>query len=130
MYIAALSLNSKLLSVLFTLFIFLGLITQYRLYQNGLLILSNSTTLEFTVDNLQPWSLHLFRVEACTVKGCTSTSEVSARTQEAPPVGNIGLDLTVKGPRSVSLLWNSVDRANGIISYDAYFEGIFYVDPG
>jgi usherin len=108
----------------------LGVITQYRLFQNGLLIYNNPTTREFRIGNLLPWSLHLLRVEACTVKGCGSTTEVSARTQEAPPVGTIGLDLIVEGPRSVRLLWNGVVQSNGVVQYDAYFEGLFYVDPG
>ena len=85
---------------------------------------------EFSIYNLEPWSLHSLRIEACTVKGCGSSDEVSARTQEAPPEGNVGLDLKVDGARTVSVKWNTVSRANGLVYYHVYFEGFFYADPG
>ena len=57
-------------------------------------------------------------------------SSRKARTQEAPPVGLIGLQVRVEGQRTVSALWTAVIEPNGAILYDVFFNGIFYVDPG
>ena len=102
----------------------------YRLYHNTLLIYSHPSERQHRIDQLQPWSLHTLRIEACTVIGCTSSNEVKTRTQEALPEGNISLDLKVDSSREVSVKWNAVAVANGNISYDVYFEGLFYRDPG
>ena len=53
-----------------------------------------------------------------------------ARTQEAEPVGSVGLSAEVQGPRSVRTLWTAPAVPNGQMYYDVFFEGIFYVDPG
>ncbi len=53
-----------------------GIITQYRLYHNGLLVYTHPNIREYKMDNLQPWSLHTFRLEACTSRGCGSSEEV------------------------------------------------------
>jgi len=102
----------------------------YRLYHNTLLIYSHPSEQQHRINNLQPWSLHTLRIDACTVIGCTSSNEVKARTQEEEPEGDIGLDLKVDNSREVSLKWNAVAVPNGNVSYDAYFEGLFYHDPG
>ena len=34
------------------------------------------------------------------------------------------------GPRQVDVKWNPVDKANGDVVYDVYFEGLEYVNPG
>ncbi len=112
------------------MFVAAGVINVYNLYHNTLLIYSDPTQRRHTIDSLQPWSLHTLRVTACTVIGCTSSNEVKARTEESPPEGSIGLDLVVDNSREVSVKWNEVAEANGNISYDVYFEGLFYSDPG
>src|SRR6266536_4939997 len=109
---------------------FKGVIILYRLYHNGLFICNDSSQLSFTINNLLPWSLHSFVVEACTVIGCSSSNEVSARTQESSPVGVIGINVIVDGPRQVRVLWTNVAVPNGLLYYDVYFEGLFYVAPG
>ena len=107
-----------------------GVITLYRLYHNGLLIYTDHSIREHTIRHLQPWSLHLIRVDACTDKGCSSSNEVEGRTQEALPLGTIGLDLSVVDGRTVDVKWNALQNPNGRIYYDVYFEGFFYTDPG
>lgn len=61
--------------------------------------------------------------------GCSSSHEVSARTQEAPPQGTIGLSAQVLDARSVRVQWTRVQTPNGLLFYDVYFEGLFYVNP-
>ena len=102
----------------------------YHLYHNTLLIYSAPSERNHTIDGLQPWSLHTLRVTACTIIGCTSSNEVKARTDESPPEGSIGLDLVVDNSREVRVKWNNVAEANGNISYDVYFEGLFYRNTG
>ena len=53
-----------------------------------------------------------------------------ARTQEAEPIGSVGLNAEVLSPRTVRALWTAPSVPNGYLYYDVYFEGIFYVDPG
>ena len=56
-----------------------GVIIQYRLYHNGLLVYTSANNRQYSIDNLQPWSLHTFRVEACTSRGCGSSEEVQVQ---------------------------------------------------
>ena len=124
--------NELVFSLLSFCFVLLltGVITQYRLYHNGLLIFSHPSQLQHVIMGLAAWSFHLLRLEACTSTGCSSSNEVEARTQEAPPEGTVGLDLLVNGPRTVSVNWNPVETPNGLVVYEVYFEGLYYVDPG
>ncbi|KPP71102.1 usherin-like, partial [Scleropages formosus] len=55
-----------------------GAITSYSLWMNGALV-QNSTSQYFWVGDLSPWSLHSFRVQACTARGCALGPLVSAR---------------------------------------------------
>ena len=89
-----------------------------------------STPGQYSIDNLLPWSFHTFQIEVCTNADCGRSDIVEVRTMEAQPVGVIGLQAQVLGPREVRLQWTSVAQPNGLITYDAYFEGPFYVDYG
>ena len=107
-----------------------GIINEYKLFHNGLLVYNSPTVRQHLIGGLSPWSLHVLRVEACTSRGCGSSAEVRARTMEAPPEGQIGLGLRVSGQRSVDVKWNAVEVENGEVAYDVYVEGLEYVDPG
>ncbi len=107
----------------------LGIITSYGLIHNGIKIRDGLIT-TVTINNLTPWSLHDFRVEACTSKGCSFGPVTSARTQEAPPQGVITLLVNVDDARSVNARWTSPSAANGFMYYDVMFTGLYYVDPG
>ncbi|XP_071494817.1 LOW QUALITY PROTEIN: usherin-like [Diadema antillarum] len=105
-----------------------GIILSYALVQNGIVV-QNSTDMEYTVSNLSPWSLHVFRVEACTSKGCAFGPEASGRTQEAPPEGSIDLTVFTMSARSVRATWTSPAQPNGLLVYEVLFTGLFYVAP-
>uniref|UniRef100_W5NGL3 Usherin n=1 Tax=Lepisosteus oculatus TaxID=7918 RepID=W5NGL3_LEPOC len=102
-----------------------GIITSYGLYMNGVLV-QNSTSLHFSVSALQTWSLHSFRVQACTAKGCALGPLVESRTLEAAPVGTVTLEVTSEGPHSVRAKWMSPAKPNGLLTYTLLFTGIFY----
>ena len=72
-----------------------GVIQTYRLYHNTLYIYESNETGQHLLDNLQPSSVHLLHIEACTRVGCASSLATQARTLEAPPIGIIGLEIKV-----------------------------------
>ncbi|NWI84506.1 USH2A protein, partial [Pitta sordida] len=81
-----------------------GIITTYGLYMDGIL-LQNSSQQSCYASGLTPWSLHSFRVQACTAKGCALGPLVEARTMEASPEGMVDVFTTVDGPKDVQLKW-------------------------
>ena len=110
--------------------IFSGIITRYNLYHNGLLAFTNPFLRTYTLRDLQPWSLHMFRVEACTAKGCGSSEVIQARTQEAKPEGFVGLKAEVVTSRSTKVMWTALERPNGDLTYNVYYDGLHYKDAG
>ncbi len=42
----------------------------------------------------------------------------------------IGLQIEVEGPRSVRAMWTAPRITNGYLTYDVYYDGLFYTDPG
>ncbi|XP_038072643.1 usherin-like isoform X1 [Patiria miniata] len=105
-----------------------GVITRYTLIQDGSVVLAN-LSLSYRATGLAPHSLHIFRLEACTSRGCSYGPETSARTAEAPPTGSIMLSVFVTDARTVSARWTAPDNPNGILQYEVLFTGIFYVSP-
>lgn len=76
-----------------------------------------------------PYSLHAFRVVACTSKGCGSSSLVKARTMEAQPEGFVTMAVEVADARTVQVRWTPPVQPNGDMYYDVYFEGLYYRNP-
>lgn len=55
-----------------------GVISSYGLWMDGTLR-QNSSLTSFGIVGLSPWSLHSFRVQACTSQGCALGPLVRAR---------------------------------------------------
>ncbi|XP_075451724.1 usherin isoform X2 [Ascaphus truei] len=106
-----------------------GIITGYGLYMNGILM-QNSSHLSYFVDELSPWSKHLFRLQACTAKGCALGPMVEAHTQESKPEGKVLLHATTEGPSGVRVKWQGPEKPNGQITYTVIFDGLFYEKKG
>ncbi|XP_055957019.1 usherin-like [Patella vulgata] len=104
-----------------------GVIVRYELYHNSIMVTSGLTR-EYRVDNLQPYSLHIIQVKACTSIGCGYSNEVKTRTQEAAPEGIVTLEVVGLDPRSVNATWTAPEKPNGHLYFDVYFDGIFYKD--
>uniref|UniRef100_A0A8C6NEI0 Usherin n=1 Tax=Melopsittacus undulatus TaxID=13146 RepID=A0A8C6NEI0_MELUD len=104
-----------------------GIITSYGLYMDGVLM-QNSSQLSCYVHGLAPWSLHSFRVQACTGKGCAWGPLVEAWTMEASPQGTIDVFATVDGSKEVQLKWLSPNNPNGKLAYTVLVTGLFYAD--
>ncbi|NXG24709.1 USH2A protein, partial [Grallaria varia] len=104
-----------------------GIIANYGLYMDGVL-LQNSSRLSCYAYGLAPWSLHSFRVQACTAKGCALGPLVEARTMEAAPEGMVDVFTAVDGPKDIQLKWLAPNKPNGKLTYTVLITGLFYVD--
>ncbi|KAK3093068.1 hypothetical protein FSP39_010666 [Pinctada imbricata] len=105
-----------------------GNILRYTLYHNEVRVYSG-LNMTFTITRLKAYSLQTVRLEVCTIKGCGSSTMVTGRTKEAPPVGFVVIDTKVKDARTVEVKWSPPAEENGIIFYDVFFDGNFYADP-
>ncbi|XP_053463887.1 usherin [Nycticebus coucang] len=104
-----------------------GVITSYGLYLDGIL-LHNSSELSCFTYGFAPWSLHSFRVQACTAKGCALGPLVENRTLEAPPEGTVNVFVKTEGSRKAHVSWEAPFHPNGYLTYSVFFTGIFYAD--
>ncbi|XP_058895005.1 usherin [Kogia breviceps] len=104
-----------------------GVITSYGLYLDGILI-HNSSELSCHASGFAPWSLHSFRVQACTVKGCALGPLVENRTLEAPPEGTVHVFVKTEGSRKAHVRWEAPFHSNGQLTYSVLFTGAFYAD--
>ncbi|XP_040841245.1 usherin [Ochotona curzoniae] len=104
-----------------------GVITGYGLYLDGVLI-HNSSALSCQTSGFAPWSLHSFRVQACTAKGCALGPLVKNRTLEAPPEGTVNVFVKTHGSREAYVRWEAPVRPHGRLTYSVIFSGIFYAN--
>jgi hypothetical protein len=84
----------------------------------------------YDVGGLAPYSKNVFRIVACTKSGCSSSKQTMAYTQEAQPEGFVTMDLRVDDARTVSVKWTVPEKPNGNMSFDVFFQGLFYTNPG
>jgi len=88
-----------------------GVLTEYRLYQDGIRIRSTApqsqtSTVIFRVTGLQPFTTYVFHAEVCTAGGCNSSQVVSAQTGEAQPTGlDRAPTAVVLSSRSINVSW-------------------------
>ncbi|XP_069464673.1 usherin [Ambystoma mexicanum] len=104
-----------------------GIITSYGLYMNGFLV-QNSTKRHYYVSGLTPWSLHSFRVQACTTKGCALSPLQEARTLESAPDGEVPILAAIEGSNAVRVKCQAPDKPNGLMIYAVHMKGLFYAD--
>ena len=99
-----------------------GVLTEYRLYQNGTRIdsvtfLPNQQTfvISFAVSGLLPYTVYAFHVEMCTVGGCSLSGVTNQITGEDSPIGidpPMGVALS---SNSISVTWRPPQQPNGVI---------------
>ncbi|XP_045715406.1 usherin [Phyllostomus hastatus] len=104
-----------------------GVITSYGLYLDGVLI-HNSSELSCHVHGFEPWSLHSFRVQACTAEGCALGPLVENRTLEAPPEGTVHVFVKTEGSWEARVRWAAPSHPNGRLTYSVLFTGPFYTE--
>ena len=98
-----------------------GMLTEYRLYQNGTQINSmpspnpQTATVTFQVTGLLPYTVYSFYVEVCTVGGCGQSIMANQVTAEAPPTEidpPVGVALS---SNSINVTWRPPQQPNGVI---------------
>ena len=93
-----------------------GVLLGYQIYRNSSVLLNNAFSTDYTDINLEPFTRYSYVIEACTNGGCTSSVAVSNVTYEALPEGVAAPAITELQARSLSLLWQTPDQPNGIIT--------------
>ncbi|XP_070624945.1 usherin-like [Bos indicus] len=91
-----------------------GIITQYSLYMDGMLIYSGNGE-NYTVTDLAAFTPHQFLLSACTHVGCTNSSLVILSTAQLPPEHVDPPVLTVLDSRTVYIQWKQPRKVNGIL---------------
>ena len=97
-----------------------GQIVSYRLYQNDSRINeivpeSQTASVSFTVQGLDPFTYYAYHIEACTSAGCSTSETVVIRTAEAPPTGLGAPAAVALSARSIQIDWSTPTNSNGII---------------
>ena len=92
-----------------------GRIVSYNLYQNNSLINSSLDT-TYTVEDLLPYTLYEYYVEACTSAGCTVSEAVSSTTLQSVPEDLEPPVITIISATEIRLDWLPPQRPNGIIT--------------
>nr|KAG5712413.1 hypothetical protein BaRGS_023992 [Batillaria attramentaria] len=100
-----------------------GEITMYQLSVDGTVVYEG-LGVEYTVSNLVPYQEYTFTLTACTRGGCTRSSPVTGRPDDAPPAGLDPPVLRVLGATAIEVSWSPPSSPNGIISsYDVRRDG-------
>ncbi|XP_053408878.1 usherin-like [Mercenaria mercenaria] len=96
-----------------------GIITEYKVYQNGEYRVSMSGNVtQFRADKLKPYTYYAFVVEVCTAGGCTRSSQtIPERTKEDYPENVLAPSAVSLTPASVELTWEPPADPNGVISF-------------
>ena len=94
-----------------------GDIQRYILEVDGVTVYEEEDVfmLEFTVENLSPFTQYEFRLVVCT-STCGNSPTVTVTTAEAPPLGQGSPLLTANPDTTVSANWSPPSQPNGIIT--------------
>ena len=97
-----------------------GDITTYEVFQIGP---NNITTSEyvglnklFTDTGLKPYTLYQYKVQACTIVGCTNGSIAANITSESIPEGFSIPNITALSNSEIGIMWKAPSMPNGIIA--------------
>ena len=114
-----------------------GVITRYEVWYNFIgsqrnpQIVNAGIAKEFTLLNLLAYTRYEVRINACTMKGCSTGESKTSRTFEASPEGQDPPDFPSLGitARSVLVTWNDPRKPNGfILMYRLYRRKVSRLD--
>ncbi|XP_018411554.1 PREDICTED: usherin [Nanorana parkeri] len=91
-----------------------GEIKKYVLYMDGAQIYIGDKT-EYNVTGLGTFAAHRFAVAACTLVGCTNSSEVTLLTAQLPPQHVPLPGVTVVDSTSIYVKWKEPGIINGVL---------------
>lgn len=101
-----------------------GQIINYTLIQNNSVVFLG-LTFNTIVINLQPFTTYAYAVQACTIKGCSTSVQSTAQTSEAAPQGYVAPLIGTVTSQSISLTIQEVTEPNGIVTYTLTVTGEF-----
>ena len=81
--------------------------------------------LQYTLNDLQPFTQYEISIQACTTKGCSESSRVYQTTPEAPPEGFNPPTITSITSDSVTVVISEVSTPNGLVYYSLNVTGEF-----
>lgn len=102
-----------------------GDIILYNLTLNGGVVFSTDRDLAYNITDLRPFTVYSLAIIACTMRGCGSSNQSTARTSEAVPTGYMQPTILSISSNSISLEVNPVANENGIVRYVLYISGNF-----
>lgn len=102
-----------------------GDIILYNLTLNGGVVFSTSRDLSYNITNLRPFTLYSLAIIACTMQGCGSSNQSTARTSEAVPTGYVQPTVLSVSSSTIVLVVNPVASENGVANYVLYISGSF-----
>ena len=91
-----------------------GLIRIYHLKVDNNTVYSGAG-FKYTVSNLVPYQAYSFAVTACTFGGCTSSTSVIGRPDEATPATMLPPTLRLTTSNSIVVTWKAPLQPNGIV---------------
>jgi hypothetical protein len=117
-----------------------GIITAYKLYINGEMLIYVGLTINFTIENLNPNTQYYIHVECCTRAGCSSTKnrQLIVLTEDSAPEGLIRLEAQTTDSSQIRVKWywlksnNSSSsetlKPNGNLIYRVFVSGPFLIE--
>jgi usherin len=102
-----------------------GDIIQYNLTLNGDIIFTTAQDFSYNITDLRPFTVYSLAIIACTVRGCGSSNQSTARTSEAVPTGYVAPTILSISPLTISVAVNPVTSENGVANYILYISGSF-----
>ncbi|XP_069030560.1 usherin [Embiotoca jacksoni] len=97
-----------------------GGITEYLLYHNNQMVYQGKNR-QHNITGLGVYSTHVFVLSACTLVGCTNSSQVTMLTSQLPPGPLQAPSLTLLDSRTIFVEWSRPSQVNGVLEFYSIF---------
>ncbi|XP_041646715.1 usherin [Cheilinus undulatus] len=93
-----------------------GDITEYLLYHDNQMVYRGKDR-QHNITGLGVYSAHVFELSACTLVGCTNSSQVTLLTSQLPPGPLQAPTLTLLDSRTILVAWSRPSEVNGVLEF-------------
>ncbi|XP_074522167.1 usherin [Halichoeres trimaculatus] len=97
-----------------------GDITEYLLYHDNQMVYRGKER-QHNITGLGVYSAHVFVLSACTLAGCSNSSQVTLLTSQLPPGPLQAPTLTLLDSRSILVEWSRPSQVNGVLEFYSIF---------
>ncbi|XP_047436500.1 usherin [Mugil cephalus] len=97
-----------------------GGITEYLLYHNNHMVYRGKGR-QHNITGLGVYTTHILVLSACTVVGCTNSSQVTMLTSQLPPGPLQAPTLTLLDSRTIFVEWSRPSQINGVLEFYSIF---------